>query len=131
MDPETCLNCGATLTGPYCARCGQKRPEPDLTLRELLRETTHELTHWEGKGLPARIFGVERLERAAANSAQLNRAIKSAFPKAMFVLLPLFALLTDVAWRRKMPRYPCTSRASSPEAWSCWATPWRRCRRPF
>ncbi len=58
------------------------------------------------EGLHARIFGVERLERAAANSSQLNRAIDSAFPKAMFVLLPLFAWLTKLAWRRKMPRYP-------------------------
>src|SRR5439155_21106078 len=33
----------------YCARCGQKKPHPDLTLRELLQETTEELVHWEGK----------------------------------------------------------------------------------
>lgn len=56
--------------------------------------------------LPGRLFGRERLERAVANSAALNRATDTAFPKAMFVLLPLFALLTNVAWRRKLPRYP-------------------------
>lgn len=183
------MNCGAPLTGPYCASCGQQRPHSDLTLREFLRETTQELIHWDGKvpstlkvlilkpglltvdflagrrarwlaplrvyltcsiaffvsktlvealthraareiakititksdgsttltpegredlerGLPARFFGIERLERAAANGAQLNRAIYSAFPKAMFLLLPVFAWLTRLAWRRRLPQYP-------------------------
>jgi hypothetical protein len=184
-----CLNCGAALTGPYCASCGQQKRATDPTLRELVQETAHELTQWEGKvprtlkalflrpglltldvlagrrarwlpplrlylicsvafflsgplveaithrsaretarititnpdgstmltpearaeiakGLPGRIFGIERLERAAANSGQLSRLARSAYPKAMFVLLPLFALLTWVAWRRAQPRYP-------------------------
>jgi hypothetical protein len=183
------LNCGAALTGPYCASCGQENRATDPTLRELVHETAHELTQWEGKvprtlkalflrpglltldvlagrrarwlpplrlylicsvafflsaplveaithrsaretaritisnpdgstmltpearaeiakGLPGRIFGVERLERAAANSGQLSRLARTAYPKAMFVLLPLFALLTRVAWRRALPRYP-------------------------
>ncbi len=55
---------------------------------------------------PARVFGMERMERAITNNAQFNRAIDTAYPKAVFLLLPLFALLTNVAWRRKQPRYP-------------------------
>jgi hypothetical protein len=184
-----CPNCGAVLTGAYCATCGQKRVQDDLTLREFLHETTHEMTHWDGKvpntlkalffkpglltldflggrrarwipplrlylicsvafflsgplvegithrsvrqvakfslsnddgsttltpesrkeieqGLPARVLGTDRLIRAAENNVQLNRAINSAFPKAMFVLLPLFAFLTYIAWKRKLQRYP-------------------------
>jgi hypothetical protein len=58
------------------------------------------------EGLPGRIFGVERLERAAVDPGPLNREIESAFSKAMFVLLPLFALLTNIAWRGARPRYP-------------------------
>jgi hypothetical protein len=188
LDRE-CLNCGAELSGPYCASCGQKIPNRDLTLREFLHETTHELTDLDGKvfrtlkvlvlrpglltvdyfagrrarwltplrlyllcsvifflsgpavefvthravreaakltirnadgttvltpetrqaiadGLPGRIFGAVRMERAATHAAELNKAIQSAYPKAMFVLLPLFALLTSVAWRRKARHYP-------------------------
>jgi hypothetical protein len=184
-----CLNCGAPLTGEYCASCGQKTPRPDLTLGEFLADATQELTQLEGKvpttlkalffrpglltldylagrrarwlpplrlylicslaffvinsvigtvspattrdmarftltnsdgsttltpegrreleqGLPARIFGVDRLIRASSNAPQLNRTIKSAFPKAMFILLPIFSLLTRIAWRRRLPRYP-------------------------
>ena len=184
-----CLNCGARLAGEFCSSCGQRRVRTDLSLGELLRETTEELTHWEGKvprtlktllarpgaltrdflegrrarwlpplrvyiicsllffvakpmveaatdkslrdmakvsitnddgsttltpearaeieqGLPARIFGMDRLMRAAQNPRELNKQIDSSFPKAMFILLPLFALYTNVAWRRRAPRYP-------------------------
>lgn len=187
VETEACLNCGNALTGAYCASCGQKKIQTDLTLRELLHETTHELAHWDGKipatletlffqpgvltedflagrrarwlpplrlylicsiafflsgpivesithrraretarititnpdgsstltpegrqeiaqGWPGRVFGVERLERAAADSARLNHAIQSAYPRAMFILLPIFALVTSVMWRRH--RYP-------------------------
>ena len=189
VETPACLNCGSRLSGPFCAQCGQKRPSTDLTFREFLQETTHELTHWDGKvpgtlkalffrpglltvdflagrrarwlpplrlylicsiaffvtrpvveaithrpmrevarvsvtnqdgsttltpemrqeleeGLPARLFGSERLLRAAANSAQLNREIETVLPKAMFVMLPIFGLLTLAAWRRRLPRYP-------------------------
>lgn len=71
---------------------------------------TGELTAEERRaieaGLPGRIFGADRLVRASRDQKRLNRAIDSSFPKAMFVLLPLFALLTNIAWRRRMPRYP-------------------------
>jgi hypothetical protein len=182
-----CLNCGAPLTGEFCASCGQKRLRTDLALGEFLRETTEELTHWEGKvprtlktlltrpgeltreflagrrarwlpplrvyivcsllffvakpmveamsgrsaremakisitnedgtvspetrqqieqGLPARIFGSERLLRAAQNPRMLNEQIDASFPKAMFILLPLFALFTNIAWRKRARLYP-------------------------
>jgi hypothetical protein len=55
---------------------------------------------------PAKVFGLQRVERAVANNAKFNQSIDSALPKAMFVLLPLFAFMTRLAWRRTMPRYP-------------------------
>lgn len=187
--PEVCANCEAVLTGPYCAQCGQKVVPANISLREFLHETTHELTEWDGKvpqtlktlvfrpgqltidflagkrarwlaplrlyllcsvayfltaplleavthraarqtarvtitsssgqatlspeerrqiaeGIPGRLFGVDRLERAAMHGDELSRTIRAAFPKAMFVLLPLFAFFTYVAWRRHQRRYP-------------------------
>jgi hypothetical protein len=188
-DEPACLNCGGPLTGPFCARCGQRRAATDVTLAEFLRDTTHELTNWDGKipstlkvlflkpgqltldflegrrarwlaplrvyllcsvsyfligpiveaithrnvrefakviitnpdgsttidprererverGLPARIFGIDRLERAAANGTLLNRNIEGTLSKAMFLLLPMLAVFTRLAWRRRVPRYP-------------------------
>ena len=55
---------------------------------------------------PGRLFGPERMERAVANMDKFNRAIDSAYPKALFLLLPVFALLTNIAWRRIVPTYP-------------------------
>ena len=67
--------------------------------------TPEALEEIEG-GVPARVFGRDRLLRAAVNNDQLNREIDAVLPKALFVLLPVFALLTMVAWRRRLPRYP-------------------------
>lgn len=184
-----CLNCGEPLAGAYCARCGQKRPRLDLTLRDVFRDAAEELFDWDGKvprtiaslflrpgeltrdflagrrarwlpplrlylicsliffvirpaielvsnrpvravanitltgaepgtpltpeerevlarGLPGRMLGIDRLERAAAQPEALNRAVESALPRSMFILLPVFAALTRVLWGRSLPRYP-------------------------
>jgi hypothetical protein len=188
--PAACLNCGATLTGPYCSRCGQKAVDRNLSLGTFIRETTEQLVDWDGKvpatlrtlflrpgvltvdflagrrarwlsplrvylicsialfagraiidevglrpvremagftlkrqdgvnqpltpeerqqvaaGLPGRVFGVERLERAASDPRAFNSAFEDVIPRAMFVLLPVFALMTSVVWRRAKLRYP-------------------------
>ena len=41
--PVACANCGARLTGPYCAECGQKRAER-LGFREVLSAVAAELS---------------------------------------------------------------------------------------
>jgi hypothetical protein len=45
----TCRNCGAELTGEFCAACGQRAIDPDPTLRELGHELAEEFLHWDGK----------------------------------------------------------------------------------
>ena len=45
----TCLNCGAALSGPFCAACGQRDVPPHPTLRELAGDTWDELVGWDGK----------------------------------------------------------------------------------
>ena len=175
------------MSGPYCASCGQKKRDTNLTLREFLHEATRarelgrqdpehaqdpvlqarcphgrlsgrparllsplrlylicslaffvskpiaeaisnrsfrsiatiSITNPDGStsltpegleeleaGLPARIFGRDRLLRAVANLEQWNREVNAVLPKAMFILLPMFAFLTMLAWRRRLPRYP-------------------------
>jgi hypothetical protein len=185
-----CANCGRDVNDRYCGTCGQPCRAPDLSVGGFLRETTQELTSWDGKipatlralllrpgqltldflqgrrarwlpplrvylicsiaffaskpviealtgrsprelarvtlhdrgtgprqltpedrqaiaeGLPGRLFGVDRLERAATDSRRLNAEIDRAFPRAMFLLLPIFALLTRVAWGHARPQFP-------------------------
>ena len=47
---ERCVSCDAPLSGPYCARCGERALEPGaLTLRHFLVHTVaHELLHVDG-----------------------------------------------------------------------------------
>lgn len=51
-----CLNCGAALTGPFCAQCGQKDVPPRPSFLRLLDEVTASLFHadsrlWRTMGL--------------------------------------------------------------------------------
>ena len=43
-----CLNCGAALTGPYCAECGQ-RAHVHKTLTAFFHDLAHGVFHLEGK----------------------------------------------------------------------------------
>ena len=42
---NTCLNCGATLHGPYCHQCRQKANLPRLTTRSLIRSLFATITN--------------------------------------------------------------------------------------
>jgi hypothetical protein len=196
MDPppvgRDCLNCDEPLSGPYCSQCGQRDPQPDPMLRELVQETVTELTSWDGKVLATmktlmarpgrltvdflagrrarwlsplrlylicsiaffllspvldalaewgsrsggttaaeteqeraaaadeteprslswadrlfrRIAGKERLERLDRESDAFQRFFDESIPKAMLLLLPVLALLVQVAYRRSALRYP-------------------------
>jgi hypothetical protein len=44
-----CLNCGATLEGPFCAQCGQKDGPVNPTVHDLLHDLAHEFLHFDGK----------------------------------------------------------------------------------
>jgi hypothetical protein len=46
--PGNCLNCGATLTGPYCQMCGQKG-HVHRTLGAFWHDLAHSVLHFEGK----------------------------------------------------------------------------------
>lgn len=48
-EPRTCLNCGAALTGPYCASCGQSDIEPNLTLRGILGDLIADALNWDSR----------------------------------------------------------------------------------
>lgn len=42
-----CKNCGQTLHGQYCSRCGQKADVPRITLHSLIQEVFHFFTHMQ------------------------------------------------------------------------------------
>jgi hypothetical protein len=163
-EPETsaCLNCGAELTGKWCAQCGQRAAPVRPTLHELVHEATHELSHVDGKLVrtaslllfrpgqltaeflagkrvrsvsPIRLyllcsllfFGVVSLvptgplhvsitrggdaqlikaaDRVNRDPSLLVHAFESSFPKAMFLLMPFFALIVFAFYFRAERMY--------------------------
>jgi len=46
---SVCSNCGAALTGPYCAACGQRARAASPTVREFTRELAEELLSYDGR----------------------------------------------------------------------------------
>jgi hypothetical protein len=50
MPPDHCASCGARLSGPWCAACGEKRREPgDLRLAHLFGSAIAALTNADGR----------------------------------------------------------------------------------
>ncbi|HEX9085378.1 MAG TPA: DUF3667 domain-containing protein [Gemmatimonadaceae bacterium] len=46
---QACLNCGASLTGPFCPECGQRDIPPYPSLRELFMDAVSEFSGWDGR----------------------------------------------------------------------------------
>jgi hypothetical protein len=46
---KQCANCGALLTGPYCAACGQHAHESARGISVLLHDAWHLMTHVDGR----------------------------------------------------------------------------------
>ena len=44
-----CLNCSATLTGPFCSHCGQRAIPAYPTVHELASDAFHEVSGWDGR----------------------------------------------------------------------------------
>jgi hypothetical protein len=49
LDSAVCYNCGAPLSGPFCATCGQKAQALNPSLHDLLHDFTHEILHVDGR----------------------------------------------------------------------------------
>jgi hypothetical protein len=94
------------LAEAISSRSGREAARITITNPDGTTTLTPEVLEELEAGVPARVFGRDRLVRAATNNAQLNREINAVLPKAMFILLPIMALLTMLVWRHHLPRYP-------------------------
>ena len=52
VERSACRNCGAVLTGQFCAECGQKDVNLNPTMLDFVHEVWHELLHVDGKLIP-------------------------------------------------------------------------------
>jgi hypothetical protein len=163
-DAPVCADCGASLTGPFCAACGQKAGPSNPTVRDFLHELTAELLDFDGKifrsvrllflrpgfltherflgrrtryASPVRLYLIFSVlfftafafapdvgqssytagpgevidpevaaERATALLSAMNDVLNRWLPRAMFVLVPLFAAFVMLACRGRGRNYP-------------------------
>ena len=99
----TCINCGAEITGPFCAQCGQAS-HPHRSLTHVVEEFLHGVLHFDTKAwrtLPMVIFRPGTLTR---NYVYGKRA-RYISPLALFLFtiffmfcLPAVLALVCLAW---------------------------------
>lgn len=53
-DERACLNCGAELSGPFCATCGQRAIPAYPTVKEMAGDAWHEMSGVDGWRAPWR-----------------------------------------------------------------------------
>lgn len=49
LEPRTCLDCGAPVTGRHCEQCGQSTGVHVLSMREVAGDVTHSLLHLDSR----------------------------------------------------------------------------------
>ncbi len=49
LEPRTCLDCGAPVTGKHCEQCGQSSGVHVLSMREVAGDVTHSLLHLDSR----------------------------------------------------------------------------------
>jgi hypothetical protein len=101
-----CLNCGTTLTGPYCHACGQ-HGHLHRTIGGFLHDLLHAVFHFEGKlwaTLPLLFFKPGQLTRRYI----LGERAKFVSPMAMFLfcMFLMFAIVGGLAGTASAPEIP-------------------------
>ena len=96
-----CGNCGATLNGPYCHRCGQPARSLIRALPGLVGEVASETLYYDSRmwrTLKCLLFkpGWLSHEHVHGRRARFIRTAASMLPQTMFVILPLFAAWVGV-----------------------------------
>ena len=49
LEPRTCLDCGAPVTGRHCAECGQSGDVHVLSMKEVAGDVTHSILHLDSR----------------------------------------------------------------------------------
>jgi hypothetical protein len=97
LDPDAathCLDCGAPISGRYCASCGQRTDPLHRSLREFFSEFTEGLTNFDAKlwrTLPA-LIAKPGLLTAEFNAGRRTRYVHP-FRVYLFVTFVFFGLL--------------------------------------
>jgi hypothetical protein len=116
---HACLNCGAALSGPYCAACGQPG-HIERKLSHAFEELIHGLIHFDGKAwrtLPLLAFRPGTLTRNYIHGMRVRYIPPVAlFLFTVFLMFFVFALMGDVRFGASTPQTLAQLRANVQEA---------------
>jgi hypothetical protein len=100
-----CLNCGATLSGPYCHACGQAA-HVERSLLHLVEEILHGVVHFDAKGwrtLPLLVAHPGRLTRRYIDGERVRYVSPLAlFLFSVFLMFFVFSLTSSSVSTRSM-----------------------------
>lgn len=111
-DGSPCKNCGAALTGPYCANCGQQA-HVHRTLSAIWHDILHSVLHFDGKlwrTLPMLLFKPGELTRRYVHGERAKFVSPMAiFLFSIFLMFAVFSFggsgeESKTGWRAEMQK---------------------------
>ncbi|MEI6457553.1 MAG: DUF3667 domain-containing protein [Pseudomonadota bacterium] len=88
MSTNQCENCAAPLTGPYCSACGQHAHASVRSLRGLLHDALHDLTHVESHFL-ATLWILVRRPGQLTGAYFAGKRARYALPFRLYLILSI------------------------------------------
>lgn len=90
-----CANCGAALTGPFCAECGQRRVDGRLSVRQVAAETLASAADMD-RGLLHTMAGLTVRPGEVVRDYLNGRTVRWTGPAKYFVLVMAMVVLVYV-----------------------------------
>jgi hypothetical protein len=88
---SACANCGASLTGPFCAQCGQSAESLDRPAWEFIEHALETFFHFDARGLKSVLLLFVPGEMTAQYLA--GRRVRFVPPIRLYILISLFLFL--------------------------------------
>lgn len=110
---QPCLNCGAPLTGPFCAACGQRDIPPYPSTRELVIDAFWELSGWDGR-FASTVRALVRQPGVLTREFLEGRRARYLSPLRLYLLASLVFFLLSAAAPKVRVGSAGTSDASRP-----------------
>ena len=99
---EACLNCGAALTGQFCAACGQRDIPPYPSVRELVVDAFWELSGWDGR-FAATVRALFRRPGELTRAFLEGRRARYLSPLRLYLMTSLVYFLVAAAMPKPTP----------------------------
>jgi hypothetical protein len=95
-NPAICLNCSASLSGPFCGVCGQRDIPPYPSVRELAVDAVSEFSGWDGR-LASTLRALIQHPGMLTHEFLEGRRVRYLSPLRLYLMLSLMYFLVAAA----------------------------------